>query len=329
MENLGFDFKREASLKVLTDDIVKSWAIEGENLSRDEVRSSIALRLGMSKADMTAVGRNVEGVVEMMMDAIEKFTKPLTKERLFDWHAALFPMGRSGMRQIVVGDWRKGPMEVVSGPIGREKIHFKAPHEKRIEEEINSFLSWFKKSDIDPVLKAGLSHFWFVTIHPFENGNGRIARAIGDIALAQSDGTSNHYHSLSTQIELKHKDYYIQLERQQRGTPDITNWFQWFLDCLSSAIRCSEEKLNLVLLKAKLWEKINQHPVNKRQKLVINRMLEDDFKGHISTLKYAKLAKCSTDTALRDIQDLKARNLLIQNQGKGRSTSYRLSIHQD
>ena len=326
MEGLGFEFQREATLATLTDDLVKSWAIEGENLNRQEVRSSLAQRLGMNRGGLTPVGRDVEGVVEMMMNAVENFIEPLTKERLFNWHGALFPTGRSGMHRISVARWRKGPMKVVSGPMGREKIHFQAPHGRRVEQEVQAFLAWFEgENEIDPVLKAGLSHFWFVTIHPFEDGNGRIARAIGDMALARADGSPNRCYSLSTQIEFKRKDYYIQLQRQQRGTLDVTGWLEWFLSCLSCAIQSAGNKLNAVLFKAQLWGKINQHSVNERQRLVINRMLEDDFKGDMSTSKYAKLAKCSTDTALRDIQALQAQGLLMQNLGRGRSTSYCLA----
>ena len=325
MEGLGFEFRREVTLKTLTDDVVKSWAIEGENLNWQEVRSSVARRLGMDRAGLTPVSRHVEGIVEMMMNAVGEFADPLTRERLFNWHGALFPTGRSGMRQISVAAWRKGPMEVISGPIGREKIHFKAPHEERVETEINTFLSWFENENaMDPVLKAGLAHFWFVTIHPFEDGNGRIARAIGDMALARADGTANRCYGLSAQIESNRKDYYLQLERQQRATPDVTDWLRWFLSCLNNAIKNSENKLNAVVFKVQLWEKINQHPVNERQRLVINRMLADNFQGHMSTSKYAKLVKCSSDTALRDIQDLKTWGIFIQNPGRGRSTSYRL-----
>ena len=329
MEGLGFELKREAGLITLTNDIVKSSAIEGENLNPEEVRSSIARRLGIDTAGLIPAGRDVEGVVEMMLDATQNFSKDLTKGRLFDWQAALFPTGRSGMQRITVGDWRTidtGPMQVVSGTVGREKIHFVAPGAERLEKEMADFLTWFAgKSDVDPVLKAGIAHLWFVTIHPFDDGNGRIARAIADMALARADGISDRFYSLSTQIESERKDYYKQLEKQQRGTPEITGWLEWFLNCLGHAISSAEITLGKVLLKAQLWDKINRNPVNERQRLVINRMLEDGFKGHMNTSKYAKLAKCSTDTGLRDIQELKARGIFIQNPGGGRSTSYRLA----
>jgi Fic family protein len=328
MESLGFELKREASLNTLTSDVVKSSAIEGENLNPEEVRSSIARRLGMDIGGLVPAGRDVEGIVEMMLDATQQFSQPLTKDRLFDWHAALFPTGRSGMHKITVGDWRSvdaGPMQVISGPVGKETIHFEAPNADCLEEEMNSFLKWLdSEDDIDPVIKAGTAHFWFVTIHPFEDGNGRIARAIGDMALARADGTPDRFYSLSSQIESERKNYYNELERQQRATPDITCWLSWFLDCLGRAIGNAETALRNVLFKAQLWSKINQKPVNDRQRSIINRMLEDNFEGHMNTSKYAKLAKCSNDTALRDIQELKERSIFIQNPGGGRSTSYRL-----
>ncbi len=328
MEGLGFELKREASLRTLTSDVVKSSAIEGENLNPEEVRSSIARRLGIDIAGMIPASRDVEGIVEMMLDSTQKFSQPLTRERLFDWHAALFPTGRSGMQKITVADWRTietGPMQVVSGPVGKEKVHFEAPAAERLEKEMQTFLAWFDNSDdIDPVIKAGIAHLWFVTIHPFDDGNGRIARAIADMALARADGTRERFYSLSAQIETERKHYYNQLEKQQRATPDLTDWLSWFLDCLGRAVAKAETTLGNVLFKARLWDSINQRPVNERQRLIINRMLEDGFEGFMNTSKYARLAKCSNDTALRDIQELKARGVFIQNPGRGRSTSYRL-----
>ena len=328
MEGLGFELKREASLTTLTNDVVKSSAIEGETLNPKEVRSSIARRLGIGIASPLPANQDVEGIVEIMLDATQQFSEPLTKKRLFGWHAALFPIGHSGMRRITVGGWRSvesGPMQVVSGPIGREKVHFEAPDAKRLEHEMAKFLAWFEGEDgIDPVLRASIAHLWFVTIHPFEDGNGRIARAIADMTLARADGMGDRFYSLSSQFESERKDYYDQLEKQQRGTPEVTSWLKWFLDCLGRAIANAENTLSAVLFKARLWEKINRQPVNERQRLIINRMLEDDFKGHMNTSKYAKLAKCSPDTALRDIQNLKSRGIFIQNPGGGRSTSYRL-----
>jgi Fic family protein len=325
MKALGFDLRTEASLNTLTADVVKSSAIEGENLNPAEVRSSIALRLGIETGGMVPVGRDVDGVVEMMLDATQYYEQALTDERLFSWHAALFPTGRSGMQPIIVGAWRTGPMQVVSGPIGREKIHFKAPAAEQLETEMNQFLAWFNISNnIDPVLKAGLAHFWFVTIHPFDDGNGRIARAIADMSLARADSSKERFYSMSSQIELERKSYYDNLERSQRGDLDITEWMIWFLDCLDRAIDSAKDTLASVLYKARLWEKANKQPVNERQQLIINRML-DNFKGHMNTSKYAKIAKCSPDTSLRDIQDLVNRDILIKNPGGGRSTSYRLA----
>lgn len=328
MEALGFDLQREASLSTLTNDVVKSSAIEGETLNPDEVRSSLARRLGIPIAGLVSASRNVEGIVEMMLDATQRFAQPLTQDRLFDWHAALFPTGRSGMNFITVAGWRTaqaGPMQVVSGPLGREKIHFEAPSAEKLEIEIANFLQWFEHpSTPDPVLKAGIAHLWFVSIHPFEDGNGRIARAIGDMALARADGTPNRFYSLSSQLETERKSYYQQLEKQQRSTPDITGWLDWFLECLGRALATAEHTLGRTLFKAQLWDKIKQGPVNDRQRLILNRMLAEDFVGYLNTSKYAKLAKCSSDTALRDIQELKARGIVIQNPGGGRSVSYRL-----
>ncbi len=329
MERLGFELKREATLSTLTSDVVKSAAIEGEKLNPQEVRSSIARRLGIDTAGPVPASLDVEGIVEIMLDATQQFTKPLTKKRLFDWHAALFSTGRSGTRRITAGSWRSvesGSMQVVSGPIGREKVHFEAPSAERLAHEMAEFLAWFEgKNDVDPVLRAGIAHLWFVTIHPFKDGNGCIARAITDMALARADGMPYRFYSLSSQIESERKDYYDQLEKQQRGTLEITGWLKWFLDCLGRAIVGAEDTLSAVLFKAGLWEKINRQPVNERPRLIVNRMLEDGFKGNMNTSKYAKLAKCSPDTALRDIQDLKSRGIFIQNPGGGRSTSYRLT----
>ncbi len=328
MEGLGFELKREATLSVLTSDVVKSSSIEGEDLSPEEVRSSIARRLGIDIAGLIPAGPDVDGIVEMTLDTTQGFSRQLTRERLFDWHAALFPTGRSVMRRITVGGWRTvdaGPMQVVSGPIGREKVHFEAPVAEKLEAEMAAFLAWFEKQDdVDPVLKAGISHLWFVTIHPFEDGNGRIGGAIADMALARADGSPDRFYSLSTQLESERKDYYAQLERQQHSTPAITGWLEWFLGCLGRSISSAEQTLDNVLFKAQLWDRINRNPVNERQRLVINRMLEDGFTGYMNTSKYARLVKCSNDTALRDIQDLKTRRIFIQNPGGGRSTSYRL-----
>ncbi|MEL6489965.1 MAG: Fic family protein [Cyanobacteria bacterium J06634_6] len=327
MESLGFELRTEANLNTLTVEVVQSSAIEGETLKSKEVRSSIARRLGIDIGGFIAVGRDVEGIVEVMIDATSRYDQPLTNDRLFGWHAALFPTGRSGMRTITVGDWRPesaGAMQVVSGPIGREWVHFEAPEATRLKTEMNDFLAWFDGAvAIDPLIKAAIAHLWFITIHPFEDGNGRIARAIADMALARADGMSDRFYSMSAQIEAERKTYYRQLERQQRDSVDITGWLDWFLDCLGRAITTAESTLSAILYKAELWKIANRHSVNNRQRLILNRML-DGFKGHMNTSKYAKLAKCSTDTALRDIRNLLTRGLLIQNPGGGRSTSYRL-----
>jgi len=328
MESMGFDLRREASLTTLTKDVVYSSAIEGEDLNKDEVRSSIARQLGIDIGGLMPKNRDVEGIVEMMLDATQGYALPLTEDRLFSWHAALFPTGRSGMRWINVAGWRTaetGPMQVVSGYQGRERIHFEAPHAKKLNSEIKKFLKWFAYNDlVDPVIKAGIAHLWFVTIHPFEDGNGRIGRAIADMALAQADQTSDRFYSLSSQIEAERKEYYLQLEAAQRGTLDITKWLRWFLACMRRAIDNAEQSLSHTLFKAQLWDKLNQQNINDRQKLIINKMLDLHFKGHMNTSKYAKLAKCSNDTALRDIQKLKQLGVFIQNESGGRSTSYRL-----
>lgn len=327
MEALGFDLRQEASLRTLTDDVVKSSAIEGEVLRPEEVRSSIARKLGMDVGGLIPASRDVDGIVEIMIDATQNFSAPLTAARLFNWHAALFPTGRSGMRAIQVGAWRtpdSGPMQVISGPIGREKIHFEAPEAARLEAEMTAFLAAFEeKQAIDPVIAAGLAHLWFVTIHPFEDGNGRIARAIADMALARAEGIPDRFYSMSAQIEADRKTYYQALERQQRQTTNVTNWLRWFLSCLDRAVEAAEETLSAVLYKAQLWESVHASPTNERQRLIINRMT-DGFIGHMTSSKYAKIAKCSPDTALRDIQTLLDRNILIRNPGSGRSTSYRL-----
>ena len=327
MDALGFDLRSEASLVVMTADVVKSSAIEGATLDPDEVRSSIARKLGLDVAGLPQPSRDVDGVVEMMLDATQKFAAELSSKRLFGWHAALFPTGHSGINPIAVGEWRhdeEGPMQVVSGPIGHEKVHYEAPQAERLDAEMKRFLAWFNSPPTDPVLIAGLAHFWFVTIHPFEDGNGRIARAIADMALARADGTKERFYSMSSQIEAERKEYYKQLERAQCGNLDVTGWLSWFLDCLGRAIDGSDEWLAGVLNKARMWERLNQRPVNERQRLVINRML-NGFEGFLTTSKYAKLAKCSADTALRDIQEPLERGVLLQNPGRGRNTSYRLA----
>jgi Fic family protein len=329
MEALGFELRTEASVTALTSEIVQSSAIEGERLDTDEVRSSIARKLGLDVAGLPKPGRRVEGVVEMTLDATRNFERPLTEERICDWHAALFPTGRSGMQRITVGAWRTGehgPMQVVSGPMGKERVHFQAPDAGRLADEMRQFLDWFNRSSgTDPVLKAGVAHLWFVTIHPFDDGNGRIARAIADMALSRADGSKDRFYSMSSGIEAERQEYYLQLESAQRGSLDVTSWLAWFLGCLDRAIDASDSLLGSVLRKARLWQRINARPVSERQRTIINRMLEHDWKGHLNTSKYARLAKCSQDTALRDIQELLELGVLVKNEGGGRSTSYRLA----
>ena len=328
MGALAFPLQEEAVLSTLTEEVIKSSEIEGEILDRDQVRSSLARRLGMDAAGLPPSDRRVEGVVEMMLDATQKYDKPLTKERLFGWHAALFPTGRSGMRDITVGAWRAdeaGPMQVVSGPIGHEKVHYEAPAASHLEDEMQAFLDWYNaKDDIDPVVKAAIAHLWFVTVHPFDDGNGRIARAIADMSLARSEGSSQRYYSMSAQIRLERNAYYAILEQTQKGDLDITPWLKWFLGCLNRAFDGAETILAAVLRKAAFWKKHAITPFNARQRNMVNRLL-DGFVGKLTSSKWAKLEDTSADTALRDINDLVARGILKRDAGGGRSTSYLLN----
>jgi Fic family protein len=326
MEALGFQLRAEAALYSLTEEVVKSSEIEGEQLDRGQVRSSIARRLGLDIGALTPADRHVEGVVEMMLDATQNYRAPLTEKRLFAWHAALFSTARSGLRKIVVGAWRTAESGVISGPIGRERIHFEAPAADRLPAEIRRFLDWFNAADeADPVVFAAMAHLWFVTIHPFEDGNGRIARAIADRALARSEGTAQRFYSMSSQIRIERKAYYDTLERTQRGDLDITGWIDWFLGCLDRAFDGAGTVLASVLRKARFWEAHAGDVLNDRQRLVVNRLL-DGFEGKLTSSKYAVLAKCSQDTAGRDIEDLSRKAVLVRNIGGGRSTSYSLVI---
>jgi Fic family protein len=329
MEALGFPLQSEALLQTLTEDVLKSSEIEGEALDKEQVRSSIARRLGLDIGALAPFDRDVEGVVEMMLDATQQFDRPLTKERLFDWHAALFPTGRSGITQIKVGAWRDGsagPMQVVSGPIGRERVHFEAPAADRLDSEMTRFLAWFEApTDIDPVIKAGLAHLCFVTIHPFDDGNGRIARAIADMALARSEGSSQRFYSMSAQIRIERKAYYDTLEATQKCGMDVTPWLTWFLACLGRAFEGAEATLTSVMSKARFWEQHRDASLNERQRAIINRLL-NGFEGKLTSSKWALLAKCSQDTALRDIDDLMARGALAKDAAGGRSTSYSLVL---
>ena len=328
MHGLGFPLQEEAVLSTLTEDVLKSSEIEGEILDKDKVRSSIARRLGMEAGALAPADRNVEGVVEMMLDATQKFDVKLTEERLFGWHAALFPTGRSGMSKIIVGDWRdgkSGPMQVVSGAYGREKVHYEAPAAELLGKEMKAFLDWFEgENKIDPVIKAALAHLWFVTIHPFDDGNGRIARAIADMSLARSEGNPQRFYSMSAQIRHERNAYYNMLERTQKGDLDITPWLEWFLACLDRAFDGAEKILENVFQKADFWRRHAATPLNERQRDIVNRML-DGFEGKLTSSKWAKIEKCSPDTALRDINELVERGILQKDAGGGRSTSYSLA----
>lgn len=328
MESLGFDLRNEALLDTLTLDVLKSSEIEGEYLNPDQVRSSIARRLGMEIAGSVESDRNVDGVVEMMVGATQNCFKPLTSERLFDWHAALFPTGRSGMYKITVADWRKdttGPMQVVSGALGKEMVHFQAPDSIIVEKEMNQFLDWFNNNlKIDLVIKAAIAHLWFVTIHPFEDGNGRITRALTDMLLAQSDKSNQRFYSMSAQIRIERKQYYEILEKTQKGGLDITDWIKWFLNCLINSLKSTDSVLIRVLFKGDFWTKHSKTSINERQKKLLNKLL-DGFDGKLTSSKWAKIAKCSKDTAIRDINDLIDKNILQKEAAGGRSTNYELT----
>jgi Fic family protein len=328
MQAAGFGLREEAVLRTLTEDVVKSSAIEGQELDPAAVRSSIARRLGMDVGGQKPADRDVEGMVEMLLDATGNYDKPLTDERLFGWHASLFPAGRSGRRRITMGGWRNdsdGPMQVVSGPVGKERVHFEAPKAPHLGKEMTGFLEWFNHGpEVDPVLKAGIAHLWFVTIHPFDDGNGRIARAIADLCLARSEKSSQRFYSMSAQIREERKEYYDLLEHTQKGETDITEWLTWFLECLGRAIDGAETPLASVLTKARFWESIGASPLNERQRLILNKLL-DGFDGKLTSSNWAKLTKSSQDTAQRDITDLVQRGILVRSEQGGRSTSYTLA----
>jgi Fic family protein len=329
MGALGLTLQKEATLQSLTEEVVKSSEIEGEILDKDQVRSSLARRLGVDIGGLTPADRNVEGIVEMMLDATEKYDEPLTADRLFDWHAALFPTGRSGIRKITVGNWRPqeaAPMQVVSGPEGRQRVHFEAPAAPLLDRDMTAFFDWFNAGPegLDPVLKAGIAHLWFVTIHPFEDGNGRIARAIADQQLARSEESTQRFYSMSAQIRQERKAYYDILEATQKGDLEITPWLEWFVGCLDRAFDGAETILGSVLYKAKFWERHAGDKFNERQKTMLNRLL-DGFEGKLNSSKWALITKTSQDTASRDIDDLLARNILVKGPAGGRSTSYSLA----
>lgn len=324
MQSIGLHLREETVLETLTQDVVKSSEIEGEILDQSLVRSSVARRLGMDAAALDPVDRNIEGVVEMVLDATQNFDQPLTKERLLKWHETLFPEGRSGFTKIRIGAWRTGPVQVISGYMGKETLYFEAPPAERVDHEMNLFLNWLNdETSIDLVLKAAIAHLWFVTIHPFDDGNGRIGRAIADLLLARSEKSSRRFYSLSAQIQRERKSYYAILEQTQKGELNITPWITWFFGCLIKAIESASSSLDIVIRKAQFWETLAEVPLNERQRKIISRLLEG-LDGKLTSSKWAKMAKCSQDTAYRDILDLVNRGILIKNPESGRSTSYSL-----
>ncbi len=329
MEGIGFELREEAVLETITEDIVRTSEIEGELLNPEEVRSSVARRLGMKISGLPNASRDVEGVVEMMMDATQKYKDSLTKDRICGWHAALFPTGRSGMYKITVGDWKGdegGPMQVVSGPMGREKVHYTAPEATRLEEEMNKFMEWFNTDkSMEPVIKSAIAHLWFVSIHPFDDGNGRIARAIADSQLARADRTNQRFYSMSAQIMKSKNGYYDMLESTQKGSMDVSQWLVWYLERLTEALEATDEILSKILVKAKFWELHKTTQFNDRQVDMINK-LQGDFVGKLHSSKWAKMTKVHRDTALRDIQDLIEKGVLLDSGEGGRSTNYILNL---
>ncbi len=324
MQAMGFRVQEETMLQALTLDVVKSSEIEGKLLNMEQVRSSIARRLGIDVGGTVVTERDVEGVVELMLDATQRYEDTLDLDRLFGWHAALFPTGRSGMYRIKVAGWRDGPMEVVSGAMGRERVHFTAPDAEKLPAEMNAFFDWFNTiQEIDPVLKAAVAHLWFVTIHPFDDGNGRIARAITDMQLARADGSAQRFYSMSAQIQKEREAYYQILERTQRGDLDISDWLEWFLECLFNSMGNTAVTIEKIIERGKFWENHRESEFNLRQQKMLHILLEDFF-GKLNVSKWALMTKCSTDTALRDIQDLLKKGVLEQEEAGGRSTSYKL-----
>ena len=324
MNALGFSSKEEATLNTLTLDIVKSSEIEGEQLNYDQVRSSIARRLGINNAGLIPSNRNIEGVVDMTLDATQHYTDPLTNERLFGWHAALFPTGYSGLYQIEVGRYRTGEMQIISGAMGKEKIHYEAVSAQDLQTEMNQFLVWINNNNLlDPVIKAAIAHFWFIIIHPFDDGNGRIARAIADMLLARAEKSTERFYSMSSQILAERKQYYEVLQKVQHSDGDITDWLVWFLNCLQKSLLQTTVTVQKILLKASFWNAHETTDLNQRQHLMLNKLL-DGFEGKLKTSKWAKIAKCSPDTALRDIRDLIQKGILQQEKEGGRSTNYEM-----
>jgi Fic family protein len=329
MNGLGFSTKEEANLTALTLEVVKSSEIEGEQLNYGQVRSSIARRLGLDVGGLIPSDRNVEGIVELMLDATQNYQKPLTNERLFGWHAALFPTGYSGMYKIKVGHYRTGEMQVVSGAMGKEKIHYEAVAPNLVQDEMDKFITWLNgNSSLDPVLKAAIAHFWFIIIHPFDDGNGRIARAIADLLLTRAENTPERFYSMSSQILIERKQYYEVLQKVQHSSGDITEWLNWFLHCLKKALLKTGDTLQKIQHKAIFWKTHEHTPINERQRLIINKLF-DGFDGKLKSSKWAKITKCSADTALRDIKDLIEKGILQQEQAGGRSTNYELAVIQN
>ena len=325
MNALGFSVKEEATLTALTLDVVKSSEIEGELLNYNQVRSSIARRLGINTAGLVPSSRHVEGVVEMMLNATQRYALPLTEKRLFGWHAALFPTGYSGPYKIEVGKYRTGEMQIVSGAMGKEKVSYEAVKPKFVKKEMNKFLVWLNKDDIlDPVLKTAIAHFWFIIIHPFDDGNGRIARAITDMLLARAEGSGERFYSMSSQILAERKQYYKVLQKVQHSTGDITGWLEWFLHCLKNAMLATEATTQKILRKSGFWKLHEQTTLNERQRLMLNKIF-DGFEGKLQTSKWAKITKTSADTALRDIKDLVVKGILQQTDERGRSANYELA----
>jgi len=328
IEAFGIKLRDEAVLHTLTEEVIKSSEIEGQQLNRDQVRSSLARRLGVDIGALTPSDRNVDGVVYMIIDATQNYDTPITKERLCGWHAALFPTGYSGLLKITAGTWRtseSGPMQVVSGPCGREHVHYEAPAATRIDKEMGAFIQWFntEQPKVDPILQAATAHLWFETIHPFEDGNGRIGRALSDMMLARSERSAQRFYSISAQIKAEQGKYYEYLEEMQKGDLDITEYLDWFLSCLNRAFGGAETILANVIRKATLWKKLAQQPLNDRQRHMLN-LLIDGFEGKLTSSKWAKITKCSQDTAGRDIDGLVKQNLLKKDPAGGRSTSYSL-----
>jgi len=325
MNALGFSAKAEATLTALTSDVVKSSEIEGEILNYDQVRSSIARRLGINTAGLVSSSRHIEGIVEMMLDATQRFTLPLTEKRLFGWHAALFPTGYSGPYLIEVGQYRTGEMQIVSGAMGKEKVHYEAVKPESVKTEMDKFLDWFNnENSLDPVLKAAIAHFWFIIIHPFDDGNGRIGRAITDMLLARAEGSGERFYSLSGQMLTERKLYLEVLQKVQHSSGDITEWIDWFLHCLKNAMLSTENTTQKILRKAEFWKFHEHTPINERQRLILNKLF-DDFEGKLQTSKWAKIVKTSTDTALRDIKDLVEKGILKRTDEGGRNANYELA----